>query len=308
MYLLRQVELHGQNSEAFWEIATEHFPVLDRSPRVPVWDLVIVDDCGTFETHLPHRISEVEHLATRVILLAAPDQIVSHIMFDLGTEVPERGKDQGLGTLNNVAGLLDQPLNAPDGYTIVDLDKNIRNAGRIAAFIGGFSEKTVVAGIHTDGYLHTRQTTWSSISNDLTGVVGKGLEHYPPGRIKVLVDPHLWHPELKNISPEQFHDAREALIAQLDPISAALLTATIGGSYLHTTMEADEELKQQLARSQLDGPIFIASDGESVLIIPPDHLLPSQQRQVVDPIHTWGFGRRVDARGLLDPQALRDPF
>ena len=308
MYMVRQVELHGQNSEAFWQIAKEHFPNLDRSAGVPAWDLAVVDDCGTFETHLPYRITEVEQLATRVLFLAAPDQIISHIMFDLGTELPEQDKDQGLGTLNKVAGLLDQKLAVPSGYDVVDLDKNVRNAGSIASYIAQYTDVTVMAGLHTEGYQQTHQTSWATISHDLTEVVGSALEHYPPGRVKVLVDPHLWHPELQQTTPENHHDAREALIARSDPLSGALLTATMGGSFLHTTMEADDELREKLSASRLEGPVFIATDGESVFVIPTEHLPATQQKRVVEPLRTWGFGRRVDARDLLDPQALRDPF
>ena len=308
MYMVRQVELHGQDSDAFWEIAKEHFPDLDRSAGVPAWDLAIVDDCGTFETHLPYRIPEVEQLATRTILLAAPDQIVSHIMFDLGSEIPEQGKDQGLGTLNNVAGILGQELTAPAGYDIVDLDQNIRNAGSIASFLDRFSEATVVAGVNTQGYLESHQTDWSDISNEIAKVVGKGLEHYPPRRIKVLVDPHLWHPALSHVSPEFHHDAREEIISQLDPLSSALLTATMGGSFLHTTMEANDELRDKLSDVNRDGPLFIATDGGSVFVINAGHLPPSQEKKVKEPFQSWGFGRRIDATGLLDPQALSDPF
>jgi len=193
MQLVRMIELYGSDSDAFQETLISNFPDLV-NPLSPVWDLVIVDDCGTFESHMPWRLLDIDKLSNRTIMLAAPDQIMSHIVFDYGSELPEEDLDESLGTLSQAAGVLDQELVAPDHYDVVHLGENIRNARSIVSYVEDVTQVRGNPGIREQGEQIVHPTTWDKLHDDLLAVTSNGLLAYPPTRIRVIIDPHIWHP------------------------------------------------------------------------------------------------------------------
>jgi len=73
-------------------------------------------------------------------------------------------------------------------------------------------------------------------------------------------------------------------------------------------MEADDELMHALAEHSGNRPVFIATDGETIHIVDLEELPLLQRNTLADVYCSWGFGGRVDARGLLESNALEDPF
>lgn len=304
LYLLRQFENEGRDGKMFIETAKEMLPNLKINQKGQLFDLLIVDDCGAYDAQLPQVTDYFSEIGFRVICLAATDQIYSALSFDYGQQPGIWKPNYG-----DLKGVLIQVLLPPEGYYEVELQKNVRNACRIIDYAGfALNRKVGSTCIKEDGIQQTISTNWKKLDKDLLKITATLLEDYPPERIRILVDPHIHHPDLEKLSPLEYEENKESFFANLAPLSRAILTSAQDGNFLHTTLEADEMLQERLAEQTGDSVCFIYTDGEEVGIINDFELMSFQNSaDFLQEYRIWQTPR-VQAKSILDIQALKDPF
>lgn len=306
MYLVRMVELHGLQSKEFKSVADGVFET-DFEINEPPFDMLLMDDCGTYESQLPYRMEEVDKLAHRIICLAAPDQIMSHIVFDFTDEPTESGDGQGYDTLRDAAGVLDQKLEAPESYNVVNLSKNIRNSRNIIQFANTFLNSPSDIGIKSKGSIKKIGCNIDNFDSMILKTISNLVADFEPQRIKILVDPHFRHPKLSSMSMRDAEENFASLLETLPPILRACVIAAKGGSFLHSTMESEDELREVLNSTNGD-VCFVYTDGEDVGLIEDKELSDIETDINIERPHGFLDSIKVDAKSLFLEDALADPF
>ncbi len=305
MYLLRQIETHGIDSSEFTIPAQELLALGDIRGRSPLFDLMIIDDCGTFEIQMPSLMKHASELAYRKIFLAAPDQILGHIMIDAPYSASELLHVKP-ATIHSV---LPQKLVAPDGYHCVSLTKNMRNAGAIVRHANTQLGIECEAGIRESGLVQTLSVQWDELHDTLLKLCSEALKSFPPHRIKILVDPFLEFPGFSELSNEEYCEQRDEILATLPPLTKAVLIAAQDGHFLHSTFECDEE-DLAAVMEEYDGgdTYFIYTDGEEIGGIKVEDLDASKADHRIETGFSNWTTPHVDAKEILDENALLDPL
>ncbi|ODS24772.1 hypothetical protein AB835_01575 [Candidatus Endobugula sertula] len=303
MYLLRQQELHGLHSGVFRQTAEELLPDSDLATEGYLFDLIIVDDCGTYETQMPTLMNYVDDLACRKIFLAAPEQIIDHIVFEFSEEPdPEIIND-------HITDIVTQKLSPPDHYFKVDLSKNIRNAEGILNYTNTVLKQDGIAGVCETGKVDTIRTDWEKFDDNLLTLCTELLQQFPPERIKILVDPSLIHPDVQRILPTGSIEEYQTLLGTMPSLTRAVLFASLSNNFLHSTFECEPEQIEELASQIVSSPAyFIYTDGEELgALAQPAFNHITCANDFISGMDQW-MSPYIDAKKLLLPDVLHDPL
>lgn len=305
MYLLRLIETRGIDSDEFINAAGELLEVDDIQSRRPLFDLMIIDDCGTYEIQMPSLMKHASELAYRKIFLAAPDQILGHIVLD----APYSASDQQRVNPTSIHSVLAQKLEAPDGYHCITLTKNMRNAGAIVRHANEHLGVECEAGIRESGKVQTVSTHWVQLHDTLLKLCSEALKSFPPHRIKILVDPFLEYPGFSDLSNEEYCDQRDEILESLPPLTQAVLIAAQDGHFLHSTFECDEEDLAAIMHEYDSGDTyFIYTDGEEIGALAVDDFKSSAAHLDIENSFNHWTSPHVDAKEILSENALLDPL
>ena len=300
MYLLRQQELHGIDSEEFRQTAGEFLPGVNTGDR-HLFDLLIVDDCGTYETQWPFLVKYAERLAYRKIFLAAPEQILDNIVYEFKSDHTIRNDE-----ITDVVG---QALVAPEHYVSVPLSRNVRNAGDIIDYTNALFEFDYPAGVKEAGKAATIHTDWDALDETLLTLCTELLAGFPPERIKMLVDPGISCPDLDVLTPEEYEERCEDLLGQMPALTRAVLRVSRNGHFLHSTFECDESQIAELNSLIADKKTcFIYTDGEDLGALTDISLgnIPRAGDFILQ-FDQW-ISPDIDAKAILSPDAISDPL
>jgi len=130
---------------------------------------------------------------------------------------------------------------------------------------------------------------------------------FEPQSIKIIIDPHFRHPKLSSMSMKDFEENYPSFIQTLPPLLRACVSAANGGSFLHSTMESEDNLNELLKSTQ-QGICFVYTDGEEVGFVKADELSDIETTLNVVPQFDLLDSIKVDAKGLLAENAIADPF
>ncbi len=303
MYLLRLLECHGADSDLFKNTSSE---MLGSNPfkktNQYVFDLVIVDDCGTYETRMPEFIEQINHIAYRKIFLAAPEQILEHFSF-------EKNNDDSINHSSEIYNLIPQVLHAPDTYFKITLDKNIRNSSRIVEYTHSTLGVLSKVGLLEQGSVTIQETDWQSLDNSIVTVCTELLHYFPPNRIRILVDPFIYHHDLETLSRPDDEMAYEDLMSRLPSLTRAILTAASGVSFLHSTFECEENgIHNLLSTSHQTQAYFIYTDGEEIGMVDNRQLPTHSNLDYFYAHYNQWISPHIDAKKILGNGALHDPL
>lgn len=303
LYLLRQLELHGPESAEFRQIAQELMPKGEQTGGGFHFDLVIVDDCGTYETQMPYLIRWIDEIAYKKIYLVAPEQIVDNLIpEDIKADAPALAK--GL-RYRHIA----QSLSAPEHFHTVQLTKNVRNCRSIVRYAQRHLGIQASAAIREAGRFRTLQCNWNNLDQKLLAVCGELLKTTAPSQIRILVDPLLLHPDFDAASVEISEENLSAAFAALSPLTQGIVLASRGVSFLHSTFECEEELVEAvLDQASQSGVIFLATDGEEIVALDQVLLSPNRHAEALLAHYPAWPSPHIDARKILDEYALADPL
>lgn len=199
------------------------------------------------------------------------------------------------------------PIKPLAGYYLVELESNLRNARQIASYVGRVTGHTVDSAVKAAGYRETQHTTWDTISDDIVTLVQNALEVYDPGSIRIICDPHLYHPTLLEAVIAELPTRQSELADQLDPLAGAILMAAGWSGLTGKPMDA-ESVMLKLDSTGIDEAVFAVCDGQTVSPVNYGNLQVPTQGKSSDRSPDNHYHLRVDARGVLDPYALEDPF
>ena len=261
MYLLRQIELYGADSPEFLRIASELIPKAKENEGRSFFDLVVVDDCGTYETQMPYLIQWIEKLAYKKIYLVAPEQILDHLMPD-----DENDSEASKG---NSYRLISQMLDAPDGYHPVQLNKNLRNCREIVRYAQQSLGVSSAAGLREPGSAKRIRCSWATLEEKLLAHCASLLKNHASAQIRILVDPYLVHPDCGYThTTEESEHAWRTMMDQLSPIARGIVLAASGGSFLHSTFECETEIIEEVLITASETTVFfVATNGEEISVI-----------------------------------------
>lgn len=300
MYLLRQQEMHGIDSDEFRITACELLPgvALDNKP---LFDLIIVDDCGTYETQMPFLLKHAENLAHRKIVLAAPEQILDNIIFNFASDRESR--------TDEIYDIVSQALTPPENYASVALNRNIRNAGNIVEYTNAQCKLNYQNGVMEKGQVGTIRSSWDELDKKLLTLCTEMLARFPPERIKILIDPNIAYPDLELMTPEDYEESHESLLEQMPALTRAILRASQNGHFLHSTFECEEDQIAELITKIADRKTcFIYTDGENLGALTEQSLedIPRADDFLME-LDQWS-SPHIDAKTVLSSDALRDPL
>jgi hypothetical protein len=299
--LLKIAEECGTSSDRFEALHSELIPSGDAAMD-PVWDLVIIDDWNQSDVEMRFVLSQLELVSLRSIILSAPDQEFSAALsVDKGSRLTVR--DYFNSNLRVDMTVMEPPC----GYHVVELDSNLRNARHIARYIARVSGRAIDSDVNSSGYRRTQKTTWDTISEDIVGLVQHALELYDAGSIRILCDPHLYHPSMLCEVIADLPKRQSELAEMLDPLAGAILKAA-GWSGLNEKSMRSENGITQLESMQKEAPIFAYSAGLTVTPVEDSLLRKPNRVPAVDASSENQYRQRVDAHGILDAHALEDPF
>lgn len=268
-----------------------HFHDLDAFAGSPFFDLVVVDDCETFEIHVSDKAEAIKRIATRVIMITSNEKVISHPLFhkaDISQDAIDSTLDEQFS----------HPLVPPKSFHVVELTRNLRNAKKIANYIDQFCDGKVDAALEQPGNHVVHQSSWESLADDVVTIVEQALSAYVPHQIRILTDPYL------TLS----FDDNQQTPAMLSPLASAIVEASKNGCFNETTIDADSELKQTLQEKLGSKAVFISTDGSHVHSVVADELRVARDRVVL----MDGAGPRVRDRiendELLEDDVFSDPF
>lgn len=300
VFILQEVARGGALADAIREITEDDETAWDVPDGQPLADLLIADDCGTYEASFRDVTAFVEQISHRSVLLAAPDQICGDIIVDGGF-----ANDAGVAALAIERIENDRrDLCCPAGYVTVTLTENLRSARAIVDYSARLLQSAGRASVKVDGRANTIKTTWAQLEDVATAQLAELLTVFPASRIQILVDPYV-------TLPAEARAVRDAgggegeLSARFEPITAAILTAA-GGTFHNSVLQSDfgRDLEKQMAEHTDPGLKLYYTDDDRSFLVTTDNLdlskLPSPQ---------WPAPRRfstprVDAQAVLDDDAL----
>ena len=300
MYLLRMIEMHGPESVEFRDTARELLNGVGLD-ELPLFDLLIIDDVGTFETQMPFLLSHVNQLSHRQMVLAAPEQVLDNIVFS-------SSHNSGAGSLEPYD-VVPQALEAPRRYSVVELTQNVRNSAKVFEYANAYSEHKGIAGVRQAGSVVQAETAWDDVDGSLIEICSGLLRSFSPNQIKILVDPGITNPFTDGLTPEQLEEKAEEIIGDLPPLTQALLIAYREGSFLHSTFECEPGQIEEL-QSVLEGQhvCFVYSDGEQLGAITSTAIGSALYADALaEQIAEWETPY-VDASAILASETLVDPL
>ncbi len=286
MRLLWALEIDGRNSPRFRKLAEDLLPGLEVDGSGPLIDLIVVDDCAV--DSLSPRLDQLDALAFRTILLAAPDQALD-LLF---SENEDETGVTGVAPVETVIPHEWDQQTCPAGYHPELLTRNLRNARAIAKVCQSFTRAASHPAVREAGAARVVRTRWDQLESEIMAQTAILVESFPPGRIHVLVDPYLQVPS----SPAS-------------PIVRAVAHSATRNFWFEALEQgAEDALRDLLGREGPNRLKYVHVRGNEASLVTTVDLPDTAVRNALDEAFQAWESPDVDAGRLLDPQALADPF
>lgn len=300
VHVLDQVGRGVELPEALREIGGDDEPEWAVPDGRLIADLLIADDCGTYEASFRDVIEFVTQISHRSVLLAAPDQICGDLIVD-GAFANDPGMlAAAIARIENDR----RELCCPAGYVTVTLTENLRSARAIVAYSAKLLASAGQARVKVDGRVSALETTWGELEDAVAMQLVELLASFPASRIQVLVDPYLMLPlEAREIIDS---GGGEPELSKLyEPITTAIFVSA-SGTFQNTVLDADvaNDLATRIAEHTDPGLKLFYTDDEQAYLVTTDNLDLSKVKAPAWPVLRDQASPRVDARTILDNDAL----